>query len=634
MSEVKSYFTDIKSHIVEELQKANLSVYIAVAWFTDSEIFDILVSKASLGVKVEILLVDDEINANSKIIFEKLFENGGKVWKIDREQNTMHNKFCVIDQDVVINGSYNWTNKAVENHENIMIVSGDEETALNYLTEFNQIKRKFLGTLTEAYLKLAQRLTVLSILLTLKDKEDIIKQGEKIKELSLFVNKEQYLELKTIVNLCEKAKYEEANNLIFSLIQQTSNYKENSLDDYDTIDDYSDGLALVSKSGKYGYIDKLGKEAIPLQFDSAFPFVNNIARVNSMQKVNFINKTGQMLFDNTSQIAHAKWHLVSVKNKYGICDEFGRMLRDIIYSEVSFKQNEYLSEKEYRRINLDNKVNLISIEGDFLFEDDIEISGEYFYRQYLIISRIGADKNYSYYLEVIEADNGLNSSNEKYGVLTQYGFFKEEWFDSIYYDLNSDELLKVSKNGKWNIINLFRNSYTFEEWADEILLYADDYVKIKRDENWNICDLNKNKYLLNEWYYDAYFFDNKHQIVTVNKDDKFNLVNLNSNSLMLNVWVDNIKMIDDNLLEVKLNGKFNFFDSVKFELLLPDWVEHVNKIRNSNYLLSVQQNNKFNLFNVKTKTYQSDWINDFKVDDVLASRSIRIGTKWFYLLSE
>jgi phosphatidylserine/phosphatidylglycerophosphate/cardiolipin synthase-like enzyme len=33
----------------------------------------------------------------------------------------MHNKFCVIDGQAVITGSFNWSYKARQNHENITI---------------------------------------------------------------------------------------------------------------------------------------------------------------------------------------------------------------------------------------------------------------------------------------------------------------------------------------------------------------------------------------------------------------------------------------------------------------------------------------------------------------------------------
>jgi phosphatidylserine/phosphatidylglycerophosphate/cardiolipin synthase-like enzyme len=51
----------------------------------------------------------------------------------------MHRKFCIIDNHVVITGSYNWTKNAAErNDENIMIVQ-DWAMANQHTREFMDI---------------------------------------------------------------------------------------------------------------------------------------------------------------------------------------------------------------------------------------------------------------------------------------------------------------------------------------------------------------------------------------------------------------------------------------------------------------------------------------------------------------
>jgi len=51
----------------------------------------------------------------------------------------MHNKFCVIDNQTIISGSYNWTINANSNDENITILY-DKLTAELYTQEFRRIK--------------------------------------------------------------------------------------------------------------------------------------------------------------------------------------------------------------------------------------------------------------------------------------------------------------------------------------------------------------------------------------------------------------------------------------------------------------------------------------------------------------
>ena len=48
----------------------------------------------------------------------------------------------------------------------------------------------------------------------------------------------------------------------------------NLLNSYDKVEDYYNGLALVKRGDKYGYIDINGKEVISLEYDIANNFTN------------------------------------------------------------------------------------------------------------------------------------------------------------------------------------------------------------------------------------------------------------------------------------------------------------------------------------------------------------------------
>jgi len=108
--QTQAYFEDIQHYIKKELSKASQSIYIAVAWFTDNDLFKILCEKAASGIGVELIIMDDAINRRSGIDFNLPGNNKSKVWKIRSTKNDdtlMHNKFCIIDGETVINGSYN-----------------------------------------------------------------------------------------------------------------------------------------------------------------------------------------------------------------------------------------------------------------------------------------------------------------------------------------------------------------------------------------------------------------------------------------------------------------------------------------------------------------------------------------------
>ena len=53
----------------------------------------------------------------------------------------MHNKFCIIDKKVVINGSYNWTYYAEDkNRENVLIVKNEQAVLKEFATEYERLK--------------------------------------------------------------------------------------------------------------------------------------------------------------------------------------------------------------------------------------------------------------------------------------------------------------------------------------------------------------------------------------------------------------------------------------------------------------------------------------------------------------
>ena len=55
----------------------------------------------------------------------------------------MHHKFCVIDKSVVVTGSFNWTDQAVNhNQENLLFIE-NKELAAKYSNEFEKLWNDF-----------------------------------------------------------------------------------------------------------------------------------------------------------------------------------------------------------------------------------------------------------------------------------------------------------------------------------------------------------------------------------------------------------------------------------------------------------------------------------------------------------
>lgn len=135
---VKVHFKEIQKSILDQIEIAKYTIWVAFAWFTDETLFKALIKKKKQGLNIQIVVMDDEINRKYGFDYEEQFETY-RVKPRGRFQNIMHNKFCIIDLKTVIHGSYNWTNKARYNDETVSIDSG-REIAETYANQFLKLK--------------------------------------------------------------------------------------------------------------------------------------------------------------------------------------------------------------------------------------------------------------------------------------------------------------------------------------------------------------------------------------------------------------------------------------------------------------------------------------------------------------
>jgi hypothetical protein len=143
MSNQEVFFKDIKNKILEHINQCEEEILIAVAWFTDLSIISALKKNQKKGIKINILIYDNFINDEK--IFKDLIEGGAIVKKSTK---LMHNKFCVIDRKIILNGSYNWTVSAKYNNENLHVIKYDENLTYQFIVEyfniFNNEKSKLI----------------------------------------------------------------------------------------------------------------------------------------------------------------------------------------------------------------------------------------------------------------------------------------------------------------------------------------------------------------------------------------------------------------------------------------------------------------------------------------------------------
>lgn len=137
---INAHFRNIKSVILKELKSAKRTINVAVYWFTNHELLDELRNKVQKGIKVSLIIHNDYINnRETGLDFQSFIDDGGSFF-FSNEFNPMHNKFCIIDDKILINGSYNWTYYAENrNWENILLIKREKKIINSFANEFESI---------------------------------------------------------------------------------------------------------------------------------------------------------------------------------------------------------------------------------------------------------------------------------------------------------------------------------------------------------------------------------------------------------------------------------------------------------------------------------------------------------------
>ena len=130
-----AYFNLIADKIIKDLDKARVSIHVCIAWFTNQNIADKLVEKYKQGIDVKVIFYDDHTNSKFGVNID------GIPFKAVRGSRggLMHNKYCVIDNQIVITGSYNWSENAEKKNDENTAVMYDYDRASDYSVEFRKM---------------------------------------------------------------------------------------------------------------------------------------------------------------------------------------------------------------------------------------------------------------------------------------------------------------------------------------------------------------------------------------------------------------------------------------------------------------------------------------------------------------
>lgn len=125
--------------LVPLLESAQESIYFLAYSFTSNQLGEIVRLKAEAGITIEGVMDDGQIRSNQGTEFDPFRQAELDVRK-DGIDGLMHHKVFVIDESIVVLGSYNFSQNAEErNDENLMIIY-NPVIAGQFLLEFQRIQ--------------------------------------------------------------------------------------------------------------------------------------------------------------------------------------------------------------------------------------------------------------------------------------------------------------------------------------------------------------------------------------------------------------------------------------------------------------------------------------------------------------
>jgi phosphatidylserine/phosphatidylglycerophosphate/cardiolipin synthase-like enzyme len=125
-------------HILEVVNSAQESISFLAYSFTSDELAEAMIRQANAGITVRGIFDQDQYHSNAGTEFDTMIEAGMDV-RLDGNPRLMHHKVILVDQQIVITGSYNFSYNAEHNNDENTLIIHSPDIAAEYMAEFQEI---------------------------------------------------------------------------------------------------------------------------------------------------------------------------------------------------------------------------------------------------------------------------------------------------------------------------------------------------------------------------------------------------------------------------------------------------------------------------------------------------------------
>jgi len=126
-----------RERIIDLIEDANNSILFMSFVLTDNDIAKAVFAQHRAGVRVA-GIIESRNTGDTGSAFEALQEAGVDVLA-DGNPYLLHHKVIILDESIVISGSYNFSASAADNNDENMLIIHSAEVAVRYVAEFNSV---------------------------------------------------------------------------------------------------------------------------------------------------------------------------------------------------------------------------------------------------------------------------------------------------------------------------------------------------------------------------------------------------------------------------------------------------------------------------------------------------------------
>lgn len=141
--DIQAYFSpkdNIEQVILDDLSKAKKSVHLSLYGITNQPLADKLIELQKAGV--DVILCEDKLQSSGPHDLHADFEKNGIKVAIKKTGTLEHNKFVIIDNTIVIMGSWNWSDSAQKQDNSDVVIMDCPDQVKKFEDAFQRILQR------------------------------------------------------------------------------------------------------------------------------------------------------------------------------------------------------------------------------------------------------------------------------------------------------------------------------------------------------------------------------------------------------------------------------------------------------------------------------------------------------------